>query len=77
MFPQETNSNGVGSQPGQTTPTLPTTTGDTETGNKTTPSIVHTGSGYGRDKTGAGLAAGIIAKDDDDDDVINLYKQKS
>ena len=55
LFPTETNSNGVGSQPGQTTPTLPTTTGDTETGNKTTPSTVHTRSEYGGDKTGDGM----------------------
>ena len=58
LFPPESTTPGTGSQPSQSTPTLPTDQTTPPAEDSSNPSTVHTGSGYGGDTTGTGVGAG-------------------
>lgn len=58
LFPPESTTPGTGSQPSQSNPNLPTDQTTPPGDDGTTPTSVHTGSGYGGDTTGTGVGAG-------------------
>ena len=58
LFPPEATNPGTGTTPGPAEGTTQPTTDNTGTDNGSTPSTVHTGSGYGGDTTGSGVGAG-------------------
>ena len=58
LFPPEATTPGTGNGASTVNPTPPAPTDGTNTGDGSTPSTVHTGSGYGGETTGSGVGAG-------------------